>query len=127
MMNKNSALIQEWQIFKTFCPESILTKIKGKDVDATEYYNISNAVLFLGFSEICDEMLENAPTEFEVERESWNKKSGISLDIKEIDYICSLFIKEIKSYNLQRLFESSKYFYIREYEFYQKFKKPICS
>jgi len=125
MMNKNTALIQEWQIFKAICPKSILRKIKGKDTDTAEYYSIANAVFFLGFSEICDEMLENAPQKFAKEKEGWNKNS--TPNIEKIDYICSLFIKEIKSQNLQKLFKASKSYHINEYELYQKSRKTFHS
>ena len=125
MMNKNTALMQEWQILKAICPESMLKKVEGKGTNSAEYYNIAKAVLFLGFSEICDEMLEKAPQEFAKEVAGKSKIPGITLDIEKIDDICSLFLQEIKSPTLQKLFKSSECYHINEYELYQKARKPL--
>lgn len=122
-MNKNIALSQEWQIFKAICPKSVLKKITSKNIGAPEYYSIANALFYLGFHEMWDEMLEKAPPEVEAEKAHAIKKGMSMHNSEEIDYICSLIIHGIKSSSLANLFKSSKYYHEQEHELYENSKR----
>lgn len=122
-LNKNTTLRQEWKMLKLICPKSVLKKVKGKNTETWEYYSIYHALYSLGFQKISEQMLEKAPQSFEIERKEQREKGINTINLEEIDYICSLITDKIKSPSLKEMFEASAEYHNKERRLYLQSKK----
>lgn len=106
-------LKEEWSVFELLFSEELIQKVTNKNLSEDEQRNIILALNSLGFAEICDEIISKS----HVSRPSEIHVKGIpEIDINQIAKICSLFINEIKSPNLQKIFISSVASQLKDYD-----------